>query len=74
MIFPRVVMRLRNEGRYCLFFGANFSGDELQGIQDQALSSGWPNQRAGFIAPGVHPCLPLFDVGRSTTDYFCLHL
>ena len=44
-------MRLRNEGLLCLFFGADFSGDEFQGIQDQASSSGWPNQRAGFVAP-----------------------
>lgn len=61
---------------YCLFFCSDFSGDELQGGEDQAASSsGRANDYAVVYAPGVNPrlYLPLSGSWLSTTDDFGLH-
>jgi hypothetical protein len=62
--------------RYFLFFCSDFSGDELQGGEDQAASSsGRANDYAAVHVPGVNPCLclALSGSGLSTTDDFGLH-
>jgi hypothetical protein len=68
---------LRSETpRYCLLFYADFPGDELQGDEDQAVSSsGWANDYAAVHVPGVNPCLCLALSGSelSATDNFGLH-
>jgi hypothetical protein len=68
---------LRSEApRYIYSFTPIFSGDELQGDEDQAVSSsGWANDYAAVHVPGVNPslCLALSGRGLSATDNFGLH-
>jgi hypothetical protein len=62
--------------RDCLFFSPDFSGDELQGDEDQAASSSSrANNYPAVPVPGVNCCLclPLSGSGLSTTDNFGLH-
>ena len=62
--------------RYCLLIYSDFSGDELQGGEDQATSSsGRANDYAAVHVPGVNPCLclALTGSGLSATDNFGLH-